>query len=184
MSIKAETNCASGLVCDVPAEAPTTMVPAEPPACEPTTTVPSEAPSTTVPADEPTKTVPAEAPTTMVPAEAPACEPTTTVPADVPLPEAKVPEAADSISDDEISDILPVPGILEDLSHQLGSAGVNAHINFASGPVSDVPGAVPLPKAKVPKAADSISDDESTCILPVPSILEELPLPEAPLHLL
>ena len=93
------------------------------------------------------------------------------------LPKAKVPKAADSISDDESSDILPVPGILEDLSHQLGSASVNAHINFASGPVGDVPGAVPLPRAKVPKAADSISDDEITCILSVPGILEELPLP-------
>jgi len=110
------------------------------------------------------------------------------VPGAVPLPKAKVPKAADSISDDETgeceqctddesSDILPVPGIVENLSHQLGSAGVNAHINFASGPVGDVPGAVPFPKAKVPKAADSISDDKRTCILPVPGILDELPLP-------
>ena len=70
--------------------------------------------------------------------------PVSDVPGAVPLPKAKVPKAADSISDDESSDILPVPGILEDLSHQLGSASVNAHISFASGPVGDVPGAVPI----------------------------------------
>ena len=63
------------------------------------------------------------------------------VPGAVPLPEAKLPKDGE----DESSGIPPIPGILEDLSNELGSAGVNAEINFASGPVGDVPGAVPLP---------------------------------------
>ena len=149
------------------------------PRAEPPTDVPTEALTIAPPTEAPTADPPTNAPTDASPTDAPTAGPPTkqTDASPTDAPTAEPPTYAPTMADVDGIELLPLPSAPERIldEHEehkeaatLHAASVEAHINFASGPLDDVPGACALPEACLPGECG----------------IELLPLPSAPKRIL